>query len=205
MAEPVLEEAPQPQRMTVPLTLPNGEPNMEDPVLADILADRARRSAVQADRARRPRARGSPTTWTLKVARALPNIDSGLPQETWAGMLGCEMVGLEPEDPDDRLLKVPGLFKGGLSTLDAIESAYRYDFPEKDVGKYVAHWKALFEAVEGARARKQRRVAARVALLLCRKRYYDQLEEGEAPDGGVIVKIAQPGIEGAFIHMAEFL
>jgi hypothetical protein len=116
----------------------------------------------------------------------------------------CVLCGYGPEDSDQRLLTVPKHFGGELPTLEAIEAAYRYDLPEDRVAELVARWKALLEAIEGARAR-QRRVAARVPLLLCRQRYYDQLEEGEVPGGDVVVKVAQPGIDGVFKHVAKFL
>lgn len=139
-----------------------------------------------------------------KVTIGLPHQNSGLPVNALAGMIGCVVAGLEPQDSDQRLLTVPKIFGGDLPTLEAIEAAYRYDLPEDRVAEHVAHWKARFEAVEGARAR-QRRVAARVPLLLCRQRYYDQLEEGEVPGGDVVVKVAQPGIDGVFKHVARFL
>ena len=179
--------------MDAPLTHANGEPNMEHPIQADLdTLPENPPITIGIDALPEP------------ISIGLPHQDSGLPVNALAGMIGCVMGGLGPEDPDERLLEVPKLFEGELPTLEAIEAAYRYDLPEDRVAELVAHWKALFEAIERARAR-QRRVAARVPLILCRQRYYDQLEEGEVPGGDVVVKVAQPGIDGVFKHVAKFL
>ena len=146
-APPLTAGVDEESKMNVPYILANGEPNMEHP--------------VHAWRASLPE--GEPFTTELasavlskpkvKVTIGLPHQDSGLPVNALAGMMGCVMAGLEPEDSDERLLTVPKIFEGELPTLDAIESAYRYDFSEDRVAEHVAHWKALFEAVEGARVR----------------------------------------------------
>ena len=169
------------------------------------------RNADSASLTTPPARAGAPSTVapvpgsTVEVSLiACPNPNSGLPTYALAAMTCCQLGGWGPETSDEHLLKVPELFRGELPTLDMIESAYRYDYDEHLVRKFTAHWKALFESVERALARK-RRVAARVPLLLCRQRYYDQREDDEVPDKDVIVQIAQPGIEGVFRKVAKFL
>ena len=163
--------------------------------------------ADSASRTAPPARAGAPSTLrqlTVEVSPiAGPHPDSGVPTYVLDAIVFCLFRGWGPETSDERLLEVPELFRGELPPLDTIVSTYRYGFDEHLVRKFTAHLKALFESVERALAR--RRVAERVRLLLCRKRYYDQREDDDVPDKDVIVQIAQPGIEGVFRKVAKFL
>ena len=109
--------------------------------------------------------------------------------------------------PDGELLKLPAAFGDDEPSLAAllpdVEAAYRRDLPERLVTKPLAHWAALFGSVERARERARRR-AVMLPLLLCRRKYYDA-HAGDVDGADIVVKLARPGIDGVFFHMASYL
>ena len=131
-APPLTAGVDEESKMNVPYILANGEPNMEHPVLA------WRASLPEGEPFTTELASAVLSKPKVKVTIGLPHQDSGLPVNALAGMMGCVMAGLEPEDSDERLLTVPKIFEGELPTLDAIESAYRYDYSEDRVAEHVA-------------------------------------------------------------------
>ena len=84
-----------------------------------------------------------------------------------------------------------------------LAAAYRYDFPEDVAAAHMVYWTALYANVERACAR-QRRRKARLPLLLCRRKYYEA-HAGDVDGADVVVKLARPGIDGVFFHMASYL
>ena len=72
-------------------------------------------------------------------------------------------------------------------TLGEVKRAYLYDFPENMAEEEMKYWQKIWARVARALARRRRR-DARLPLLLCRRRYY-QDEYKRHPEYGVADKI----------------